>query len=90
MVAVQALVSSLGYRYSADIWQDCHVLFLVGILQLLPISASLVIIFLLFPLIDLGFHDRRCVDLCCPGLMAVVYGGIIFCSTFRRHLCTTS
>ena len=30
------------------------------------------------------------VDLCCPGMTAVVYGWILFCSTFRRHLLAAS
>ena len=29
------------------------------------------------------------VNLCCPGLVAMVYGWIHFCSTFRSHLCAT-
>ena len=41
-------------------------------------------------LLDLGSHNRRCVQLCCQGLMAVVYDWILFCLTFHRHLCAAS
>ena len=41
-------------------------------------------------LLLIDFHGRRCQDLCSPGMTAVVYGWILFCSTFRHHICAAS
>ena len=40
--------------------------------------------------IDEGFHGRRCLEFCCLGLMAVVYGWILFCSMLRRNFYAAS
>ena len=36
------------------------------------------------------FYGWHCVELCCLDLMAVVYGWILFCSTFCHHLLMAS